>query len=505
MAHLARKIPLAVSLTSLNQIESLDPRSSFAEFRLDIFDPEEAKPPLLQKALAQLKEKKIKSILTIRTLAENGKAKDDAKRAALIASLAPMFDFADVEYSSKHRQWLLAALNKSSIKTILSAHFPNIPPNPNSLLAAMHSLSPNSVKKLVFMAQAISDNNAPFKLLALAKRRKIDLACFCMGQNGIASRLLAPLSGSALTFGAINPEAITAPGQLVHCDMLDFYSELNLVSVTENTKFLIVLGNPVAHSLSPKMQNAGLKAMGLDMQYSKLRVEPGQLAAVIGMLRSDGFAGANVTVPYKEDVIPLLDSVNPTASEIGAVNAIVHKKGKLVGYNTDVAAVDLLARKMHLAGAKVVLLGAGGASRALVYGLAKAGAEVTILNRTIGKAQELAREFGCIAKPLELGSLAAANKADILINTTTLGMNGESIPYLPAKFNPSLLVFDIVYSPLHTPLIIKAMAECRYLTGDNMLLAQGVKSLELFTGKKVSQAISKGMHNVLLRHLKRSS
>ena len=536
---------VCVSLTNPSQLSAIDPRCEFIEFRADLFC--EGRTPgswkqELASATHQLANHACansqKTILTIRTTAEGGKFPDDLKRVELFKSLAPRFDFVDVEYSSKHRAALLANFAKEKKEVILSAHLtePTIQPvrspgfrnpkglgsgvqssvlqdsrpktqNPKSeaILKAMHKAAPSAIKKIVFTATKQSDNNVPSKLLALAKKQNIRVICFCMGGKGIASRILAPIDGSYLTFGALDAKSATAPGQLVHSDLLDFYSELDFAAINPNTKFILVIGNPVYHSLSPKMQNFALRKMKLNIQYLKLRADHTQLGDILGMLRGGRFAGANVTVPYKEAVIPSLDSVDPEAKNIGAVNTIVNRKGKLMGYNTDGAIVPILGKTVKLKRARCILLGAGGASRAIVYGLKKAGADVTIINRTLDRAEALARAFGCKSAPLSLESMSRLAAATLFVNTTTIGMHGSpsgsDIPYLPRKFPKGLLVFDVVYTPIDTPLISKAVRECNCITGERMLIAQGVKALELFIGKKVPDEVAVGMHDVLLNYI----
>lgn len=275
-----------------------------------------------------------------------------------------------------------------------------------------------------------------------------------------------------------------------------------------------VIGYPIEHSLSPRIHNRAFRRLKIDAHYEAISVKPRDLGSFIRKFRKN-FTGANVTIPYKERVIKFLDALSPEALAIGAVNCIVNRGGKLVGYNTDVYGVMEALRKVKrqnakgksvtkklkvsfLKGEKVVVLGAGGAARAVVYGLKKAGAEVTILNRTLARAKKLAKEFKCSYMSLR-GRLPVgrSNLAfDILINTTSVGMKAKVKNATPETPFPGLfaafravqkkpVVMDIVYTPRMTKLLRDAKhAGCKIITGDKMFLAQAAKSFELWTGTR---------------------
>jgi shikimate dehydrogenase len=270
-----------------------------------------------------------------------------------------------------------------------------------------------------------------------------------------------------------------------------------------------VIGYPISHSLSPKIHNKWFKKFRISAQYRAISVNPADLAEFMRSFRAK-FSGANVTIPHKEKIIKFLDAVSPEARKIGAVNTIVNRGGKLVGYNTDVegamealrgngkckmedgkCACKMSNGKEFFQGEKVVVLGAGGAARAIVYGLKKAGGKVVILNRTLSHAKKLAKKFGCKFGRLKDFKKFAERGIDILINTTSVGMwpqvKKTPLPnfsqFLPLYRSTALLPFvmDIVYRPRMTKLLRDAKkAGCKIITGDKMLLAQAAKSFELF-------------------------
>jgi len=253
--------------------------------------------------------------------------------------------------------------------------------------------------------------------------------------------------------------------------------------ITSKTKICMVIGDPIDHSNSPQIHNAGYKALGCDYVYIACNVKSDNLKNFISGVRAMGIVGVSLTSPHKEIVLPFLDEIDDTAKKIGAVNTIVNKNGILHGYNTDwLGAVEPIKTRTKLKGAKVAVLGAGGAGRALVYGLTQAGCEVTIYNRHLDKAKTLAQMFGC--KSLELNYNCDISKMDIICNATTVGLNapGES-PINTSNIGNGQIVFDAVYSPIQTKLLRDAENNgATIIHGTEMLLELGSAQFELFTG-----------------------
>jgi len=242
-----------------------------------------------------------------------------------------------------------------------------------------------------------------------------------------------------------------------------------------------IIGNPVSHSLSPAMHNAAFAALGLNKVYLPFAVQ--DLPSAMTGLKALGIKGASVTIPHKQAVIGLIDSLDPVAEKIGAVNTLVIRDGKIHGANTDwLGANRALAEKMSLAGARVLILGAGGSARAIGFGLREAGAEPIIASRTPEKGQALASLLGCPWLPL---SEAGKAEAGALINATSVGMapQQEMLPIDKEGLGSFTVVMDIVYAPLATRLLIEAeQAGCQTINGLAMLLYQGAAQFELWTG-----------------------
>lgn len=242
-----------------------------------------------------------------------------------------------------------------------------------------------------------------------------------------------------------------------------------------------IMGNPVSHSLSPAMHNSAFAALQLNAVYVPFPV--GDVAAAMTGFKALGVRGVSVTIPHKQAVIPHLDSIDPLAARIGAVNTLDIQHGLISGHNTDwIGANRALEEKMPLPGKKVLLLGAGGSARAIGFGLLAAGADVILASRTPDRGRELARTLDCPWQPLR--DIAGLN-ADILVNATSVGMapQPDASP-VPAQYlSRFAVVMDIVYAPLRTRLLREAEeAGCQVVNGLAMLLYQGVAQFELWTG-----------------------
>ena len=242
--------------------------------------------------------------------------------------------------------------------------------------------------------------------------------------------------------------------------------------------------HPAVHTRSPAMHGAAFRAAGIDATYLAFDVPPDALAAAIAGARALGIRQLAVSLPHKEAVMRHLDVVDPVARRIGAVNTITLRDGKLEGANTDWSgAVRALERETALAGARAVVLGAGGTARAVVHGLRERGASVTVLNRTPERADALAAELGAAAG----GPLTALGDTayDVLVNTTSVGLGGDASPVPAEAIAPEAVVLDAVYEPERTRLLRDAEARgARTVTGKWMLVYQAAEQFELWTGKK---------------------
>jgi len=266
--------------------------------------------------------------------------------------------------------------------------------------------------------------------------------------------------------------------------------------ISGRTKLCGVIGDPIEHTMSPAMHNAAFAQMGLDYVYVTFKVKKEGLGRAIDGMRGLNIRGLSVTIPHKVAVIPLLDKLDPLVEKIGAVNTIINDDGLLTGCNTDAGGFlqALLSRGIEPKGKKVVILGAGGASRAVSFILAERGAHLVILNRRLEWAEALAGRLSSFftqeVKALELveeNLNGALEEADILVNTTSVGMSPDiSETLVPSNLlKPALVVFDIVYNPIKTRLLKEAEATgAETISGVDMFVWQGALAFEKWTGQK---------------------
>jgi shikimate dehydrogenase len=268
------------------------------------------------------------------------------------------------------------------------------------------------------------------------------------------------------------------------------------------TRVVGIIGDPVAHSLSPVMHNAAFRALEVDFVYVAFPVRPAELRAALAGIRALGIAGVNVTVPHKERVMAFLDSVSETGRRAGAVNTIVNRAGLLHGENTDVVGFlhALKDVKFRLRGARILVVGAGGVARAVLTALADGHAQsVIVANRTVRRAQRLAAAFNSAGPRVTAVTLAALRDAtplasvDLVVNATSLGLHGETFP--PLAYHAShqrCLFFDLIYGR-QTDFLTSARRVGRAtLDGGGMLLHQGAAALALWTGRRAPVTVMRG-------------
>ena len=278
------------------------------------------------------------------------------------------------------------------------------------------------------------------------------------------------------------------------------------MKISGRTKVCALIGNPVEHSLSPIIQNAAFRKLDLDYVYVVFNVKSGDLREAVYGVKALGICGLNVTMPHKTTIIPYLDELDETARKTGSVNTVLNNNGRLVGYTTDgVGALNALKHAgVDPSGKRIVILGAGGASRSISFTLAEHASELVILNRTFSKAKALKdairKALGDRAKvrasPLtdEKLSVELAD-ADILINATSVGMkpNENETPVKQIYLRGDLVVFDLIYEPLETRLLREAKSiGAKVVDGLSMLVHQGAASFEIWTGVKAPVDVMMG-------------
>jgi len=397
----------------------------------------------------------------------------------------------DVEFEFVNRSPDLAIdLNR----VICSHHdFAGMPADLNQLYEGMAASSAKLIKIAAQAADAV-DCLPIFQVIDRARTEGRQLIAIAMGSAGIMTRVLGPSRGSLLTYGSINDESGTAPGQLTARDLRELY---RIDQIDSQTQIFGIIGKPVGHSLSPRIHNAAFAAAGINAVYLPMEVQDA-IAFMRRMAHPNtreidwNLRGLSVTAPHKAAVMQCLDWIDPTAKDIGAVNTIVAEDGRLLGYNTDAEGFvsPLRTRLGDLGGVRCAVIGSGGAARAVLWALRKAGAEATLVARNRERANDLAQRFKAACPPQRPEKFSGF---DAVINATPMGTRGPTVNETPAsaeQLRGVRLAYDLVYNPSETRFLHEARAAgCDTLGGIEMLLAQAVEQFKLWTGSEPDREV----------------
>jgi len=463
----------------LEKASAVVKETPFLEFRLDYLEK-----PLL--ALPKLKQfftdnTAATGIATCRRTANGGKFSGNvaAEIEVLSKAAATGFHIVDVELESAEamKKGELQNLRDTGVALIISHHDFNATKDLEGIYKRIVPFQPDFIK-IVPTAKTLVDNVTLMRFIERMEDHS-NIIGICMGDAGIISRVLGVRAGSAFTFAAATVGEETGPGQIAARTLIETY---RIDQVDAATKVYGVAGNPIRSSLSPIMMNTAFRRETVNAVY--LALQANKLSDLLKLVDEIPIQGISVTMPLKQEIMAHLEKTDPLSAKIGACNTVLRAQdGKLYGFNTDVAGITgPLEKRMSLRGAKVLVLGAGGAARAAVFGLRDKGAEVFILNRTAETAQKLARQSG--SKTIKKDAVAKTS-FDVIINATPIGMAGIKAPQLlEAKDLNTKLVFDLVYNPVETPLLRMARQKgIPIVTGVEMFVQQGARQFEIFTGK----------------------
>jgi 3-dehydroquinate dehydratase / shikimate dehydrogenase len=463
----------------LEKASAVVKETPFLEFRLDYLEK-----PLL--ALPKFKHfftdhTAATGIATCRRTANGGKFSGNvaAEIEVLSKAAAAGFHIIDVELESVEamKKGELQNLRDTGVALIISHHDFAATKDLEGIYKRIVPFQPDFIK-IVPTAKTLVDNVTLMRFIERMEDHS-NIIGICMGDAGIISRVLGVRAGSAFTFAAATVGEETGPGQIAARTLIETY---RIEQVDAATKVYGVAGNPIRSSLSPIMMNTAFRRETVNAVY--LALQANKLSDLLKLVDEIPIQGISVTMPLKQEIMAHLEKTDPLSAKIGACNTVLRAQdGKLYGFNTDVAGITgPLEKRMSLRGAKVLVLGAGGAARAAVFGLRDKGAEVFILNRTSETAQKLARQSG--AKTIKKDAVAKT-AFDVIINATPIGMAGIKAPQLlEAKDLNTKLVFDLVYNPLETPLLRMARQKgIPIVTGIEMFVQQGARQFEIFTGK----------------------
>lgn len=509
------KLAVSIMVSSLDQALAATARAAelgaeLVEFRIDHFTD---RPELLTQLVEQ---SPLPSIITCRPFWEGGTYDGDEQTRmnlfehAGMGALKPAYmdvELAGYQRSAEFRQKIGRVVDhpgqvgSTDTALILSSHdVEGRPIDMDQRLEAMAASAACRVVKIAWQARSLRDNLEAFEIIRSSQKPTIAL---CMGEQGLPSRVLAKKFGAMLTFATIDSHHATAAGQPTIEQLKHLY---RWDSICADTQIFGVIGHPVGHSLSPPIHNAGFDAIGFNGVYLPMPIQPDYVhfkADVATWLEMPDlhFRGASVTIPHKENLLRFVreqgGQIEPLAEQIGAANTLTKRgDGALYASNTDyAAALDAVCVGMgigrdDLEGQRIAVIGAGGAARSIVAGLAQYGATVVVYNRTFERAQQLAEDFhGPPGKvvPARLEKLCDSC-CQIFINCTPLGMypNVDQTP-IPSAANtkvwgPGTVVFDTIYNPIDTRLLRDARtAGCVCISGTEMFVRQAAAQFRLWT------------------------
>jgi 3-dehydroquinate dehydratase/shikimate dehydrogenase len=486
----ARMSKICVSVTGatanemLSRAEQVSYNNPFIELRLDTLNKPQAILPKLKSFTAG--NRHVTVIATCRRNENGGNFVGELFEQAEILEAAAKggCQLIDVEVESaetmRPADW--KRLRASGAALILSYHDFSHTRSLQKAFERMQRFDPEFYK-IVPTARSLADNLTVLELLQ-QHGDVTNMIAMAMGEPGIVSRLLGARTGSAFTFASMAAGEETAPGQMTVDTLRSLY---RFEEIDAATRVYGVVGHPIAHSLSPLMLNTAFRRERINAVF--LPLETAKIADLLTLVERVPLAGLAVTMPLKQEILPSLARMDELSTRIGACNTIVRgPNGRLFGFNTDVTAViGPLERRLSLKGARVLVLGAGGAARAAVFGLKEKGAEVHILNRTPESAKELAAQAKAKVFKREL---LTKTDFDVVLNATPAGMHGSKVDSLlePEELR-ARLVFDMVYNPIDTPLLRMAREKgIAVIPGLEMFVHQGARQFEIWTGKPAPEA-----------------
>ena len=439
-----------------------------------------------------LRERHCPVIATCRRAADGGRwgQSEEARRLVLRTAIVEGADYVDLEDD------IAAAVPRyGRTKRIISHHdFHKTPSDLAAIHARMAAMDADIIK-IATMANHPTDN---LRMMELVRSSRIPTVGLCMGDIGMPTRVLVGSCGAPFTFATFHEDRVLAPGQIGWRQMRDLY---RYDSITTATRIYGVVADPVAHSLSPVVHNAALEAAGIDAVYLPFRVPAEQLDEFLERAVNWPLSGLSVTIPHKETVLKHAVRQDSLVTSIGAANTLAFEPSGVAAFNTDAtAAVEslrdaLLYRDAESSGADAtevqgegfglktaIVLGAGGAARAVAFGLKQQGVDVTVSSRTFERAKRIATEVGC--KAVEWNARYRVPH-DCIVNATPIGMHPhvDETPYAKEHLRQYMIVFDTVYNPENTLLVKEARSVgCQIVTGVDMFVRQAAIQFRIWHG-----------------------
>ena len=446
-----------------------------------------------------LRERPCPVIVTCRRVEDGGRweQSEDARRLVLRTAIVEGADYVDLEDD------IAAHVPRyGRTKRIISHHdFHKTPADLEALHARLAAMDPDIVK-IATMANDPTDN---LRMMDLVRTARIPTVGLCMGDIGMPTRVLAGRCGAPFTFATFHEDRLMAPGQIGWRQMRDQY---RYDSITPETRIYGVVADPVAHSLSPVVHNAALAAADIDAVYLPFRVPAEQIDAFLQSASRWPLSGLSVTIPHKESVLKHATQPDELVKSIGAANTLAFSPDGVAAFNTDATAAveSLLAaladhepedaegrdRKSGAASQALktaLVLGAGGAARAVAFGLRQRGVDVTVTSRTLERSRQIATEVGCKAVDWNARYRVAH---DCIVNATPVGMHPDvnETPFSKDHLRPYMVVFDTVYNPENTLFVKEARSlGCRIVTGVDMFVRQAAIQFKIWHNAEAPERV----------------
>ena len=462
--------------------EAVVRENPFIEFRLDYLSRPGSAFPVLKSFLEFHPE--ALAIATCRRVKSGGKFRGSVQSEVDIllkaADMGCQLVDLDIQSAKKLRPADIQKIRQKAA-LILSFHDFRSTKKLDDTFAEMERI-PADYIKVISTATNLYDNVIMMKFLERTSEKR-SMVGVCMGEQGIISRILGLRAGSQFTFASATPGEETAPGQVTGRTLRETY---RVEQVDAATKVYGVAGDPVSHSLSPIMMNTALRRESINAVYLHLHAHT--LKDLMNCVRAIPIHGLSITMPFKEGIMEHLDNTDPLSAKVGACNTVVRSQdGKLYGFNTDVFGVlRPLEQRLSLENARILVLGAGGAARAAVFGLRERNAQVFILNRSAGPAEKLARQAK--AKFIQRSALKKL-EFDVIINATPVGMDeapskkNDDAPLSEKEIKTKYLM-EMIYNPIETRLVkIARSKNVHIISGAEMFVHQGARQFEIWTGK----------------------
>ena len=438
------------------------------------------------------------TVVTVRRQQDGGlwRESEEQRLTLLRSAIAAEPEFVDLEVDIAGK---IPPFGKT--RRIISYHnMESVPENLEELRRAMLAkkpyfikiaVTPKSVDEMYNFLNFIRQKNDDGK--RLLGKKAIRLVGICMGEMGKAARILSKQFSMPYTYATFSEDRVIAPGLLPYKELLDLYQ---YERIDQETAVFGIIGNPIGHSMSPLVHNRAFVDQNINAVYVPFQINDTDIADFIRLAPEFGLLGISVTIPHKVAVIEQLTKADPAVERIGACNTVIFRKGQRIGYNTDyiasIGAIELamggnvLDEESVLKNKKALVLGSGGAGKALAYGLVQRGAMVTVTDVDAERAVELSKHLGC---DYDKWGVRESVHPDIVVNCTPLGMhpNVNETPYPKSSLRTHMLVFDAVYNPEQTLLIKSAQEKgCKVVTGVEMFVGQACYQFKLFTGQKAS-------------------